>query len=106
MSLRRSSPSVEAWPDATTRLDSRRCGDAPYCYNATMKSCLIAGLVLIAAGIFLILRPPHYAAEQSVFKVGGFEARMQQDRPLPDWVGGAVLGAGIALLGFTLLKRR
>jgi hypothetical protein len=91
---------VAAWPDATA------CPDALRCYNASMKASLIAGLVLVAAGIFLILRPPYYAAEQSVFKVGGFEARMQQDRPLPDWVGGAVLGAGIALLGVTLLKRR
>ena len=71
-----------------------------------MKACLIAGLILIAAGIFLILRPPHYPAEQSVFKVGGFEARMQQERPLPEWVGGAVLGVGIGLLGAALVKRR
>jgi len=70
-----------------------------------MKASLIAGLVLIAAGIFLILRPPHYASEQSVFKVGQLEARMQEDRPLPGWVGGGVLGAGIVLLGVGLVKR-
>jgi drug/metabolite transporter (DMT)-like permease len=70
-----------------------------------MKTSLIAGLVLIAAGIFLILRPPHYSSEQSVFKLGGLEAKVQQQRPLPDWVGGAVLGAGIVLLGAGLLKR-
>lgn len=89
---------MAAWPDATAA--PRRC------YNVVMKASLIAGLVLIAAGIFLILRPPHYAAEQSVFKVGGFEARMQQDRPLPEWVGGVVLGVGIGLLGVALVKRR
>ncbi|MGA7541198.1 MAG: hypothetical protein WBW93_20750 [Steroidobacteraceae bacterium] len=70
-----------------------------------MKAFLVAGLVLIAAGIFLILRPPHYASEQSVFKLGDVEARMQQERPLPAWVGGAVLGAGIVLLGSGLFKR-
>jgi drug/metabolite transporter (DMT)-like permease len=70
-----------------------------------MKAFLIAGLVLIAAGIFLILRPPHYTSEQSVFKLGDVEARMQQERPLPAWVGGAVLGAGIVLLGTGLFKR-
>jgi len=70
-----------------------------------MKASLIAGLLLIAAGIFLILRPPHYASEQSVFKVGQLEARMQEDRPLPGWVGGGVLGAGIVLLGVGLVKR-
>lgn len=70
-----------------------------------MKASLIAGLVLIALGIFLILRPPHFSSEQSVFKLGDLEAKVQQQRPLPDWVGGAVLGAGIVLLGAGLLKR-
>lgn len=70
-----------------------------------MKASLIAGLVLIAAGIFLVLRPPHYASEQSVLKLGNLEAKMQQERTLPDWVGGIVLGAGIGLLAAGLLKR-
>ena len=70
-----------------------------------MKASLIAALVLIAAGIFLILRPPHYASEQSVLKLGNLEAKMQQERTLPAWVGGAVLGAGIVLLGAGLVKR-
>lgn len=70
-----------------------------------MKAFLISGLVLIAVGIFLIVRPPHYSSEQSVFKLGDVEARMQQEQPLPGWVGGAVLGAGIVLLGTGLFKR-
>ncbi len=70
-----------------------------------MKASLIAGLVLIAAGVFLILRPPHYASQQSVLKLGDLEATMQQERTLPGWVGGAVLGAGVVLLGVGLFKR-
>lgn len=70
-----------------------------------MKATLISGLVLIAAGVFLILRPPHYSSEQSVFKLGSLEAKVQQDRALPGWVGGTVLGAGIILLGAGLFKR-
>ena len=70
-----------------------------------MKASLIAGLVLIAAGIFLILRPTHYASEQSVLRLGDQEAKMQQERPLPAWVGAVVLGAGIVLLGAGLVKR-
>ncbi len=63
-----------------------------------MRTSFIAGLVLIAAGIFLILRPPHYSSEQSVLKLGDLEAKVQQERTLPDWVGGVVLGAGVVLL--------
>ncbi len=70
-----------------------------------MKASLIAGLVLIAAGVFLILRPPHYASQQSVLKLGDLEATMQQERTVPGWVGGAVLGAGVVLLGAGLFKR-
>ena len=70
-----------------------------------MKVSLIAGLVLIAAGIFLILRPLHYASEQSVLKLGNLEAKVQQERTLPGWVGGVVLGAGVVLLGAGLVKR-
>jgi drug/metabolite transporter (DMT)-like permease len=70
-----------------------------------MRASLIAGLVLIAAGIFLILRPPHYATQQSVLKLGDFEARVQQERTLPAWAGGAVLGAGVVLIGTALFKR-
>jgi len=70
-----------------------------------MRASLVAGLVLTAAGIFLILRPPHYASEQSVFKLGDLEAKVQQERTLPGWVGGTVLGAGVVLLGAGLFKR-
>jgi hypothetical protein len=30
---------------------------------------------------------------------------VSQERPLPDWVGGTVLGAGLVLLSVGLLKR-
>lgn len=70
-----------------------------------MRASLIASLVLIAAGLFLILRPPHYSSDQSVVKLGGFEARVQQERTLPGWVGGLALGAGVVLLGTALVKR-
>lgn len=70
-----------------------------------MKASLIAGLILVAAGIYLILRPPHYSSEQSVVKLGGFEATVQQEKTLPGWAGGVVLGAGVVLLGTALLKR-
>ena len=70
-----------------------------------MRTSLIAGLVLIAAGIFLILRPPHYASQQSVVKLGQFEANVREERSVPGWVGGIVLGAGVVLLGTALVKR-
>ena len=70
-----------------------------------MKASSIIGLVLMAGGLFLILRPPHYSTQHSVLKLGGLEATVQQDRPLPGWVGGTILGAGLVLLSVGLIKR-
>jgi hypothetical protein len=70
-----------------------------------MRILSVSGLVLIAVGLYLILRPPHYMGDQSVFKFGNIEATMQRERTLPGWVGGAALGAGVVLLGFGLSRR-
>jgi drug/metabolite transporter (DMT)-like permease len=63
-----------------------------------MRALQILGVVLIAGGLFCIIRPPSYPHEESVFKVGGIEAKLQERRPLPAWVGGALLGAGCVLV--------
>jgi drug/metabolite transporter (DMT)-like permease len=65
----------------------------------------IVGAILIAAGLFLIVRPPSYTSEERVLKLGDIEARMQQERRVPVWVGGIALGAGVVLLVTGLTKR-
>jgi drug/metabolite transporter (DMT)-like permease len=70
-----------------------------------MRASLILGLVLIAAGIFMILRPIHYPSDHTAVKIGSFEAKVQEDRTVPPWAGGIVLGAGVVLLGAGLFKR-
>ena len=73
--------------------------------SVTVKAPLIAGLILIGGGIVLIVRPPHYSSVHRVLKFGGLTASVRQERPLPGWVGGTVLGAGLVLLSVGLLKR-
>jgi cytochrome c biogenesis protein CcdA len=63
-----------------------------------MRALQISGLVLIAIGLWIIIRPPSYSREESVFKFGDIEARMQEQRSLPGWVGGLALGAGLVLV--------
>jgi hypothetical protein len=63
-----------------------------------MRALQISGLVLIALGLWIIIRPPSYAHEESVFRFGDLEAKMQEQRRVPGWVGGAALGAGLVLL--------
>jgi hypothetical protein len=71
-----------------------------------MRALLISGAILIAAGLFMIFRPPSYSREESVFKLGNIEARMQQEHTIPGWVGGVALGAGAVLVVFGLNRRR
>lgn len=70
-----------------------------------MRASLILGLVLIAVGIFMILRPIHYPSDHTALKVGSFEAKVETERTIPPWAGGIVLGAGVVLLGAGLIKR-
>ncbi len=70
-----------------------------------MRYLTISGVVLIAAGLLVILRPPSYSSEQSVLKLGDLEAKVQQQRTVPGWVGGALLGAGCVLLVLGVRKR-
>lgn len=70
-----------------------------------MRTQLIMGAILIAAGLFLIMRPPSYPHQESVFKMGDLEATVQDRRELPGWVGGALLGAGCVLVLVGLKKR-
>jgi drug/metabolite transporter (DMT)-like permease len=70
-----------------------------------MRYLTIFGAVLIAAGLFVILRPPSYSSEQSVLKLGDLEAKVQQQRTVPGWVGGTLLGVGCVLLVLGVKKR-
>lgn len=63
-----------------------------------MRALKISGLVLIALGLWIIIRPPSYSHEESVLKFGTLEAKMEEQRPVPGWAGGAALGAGLVLL--------
>ena len=70
-----------------------------------MRGTLIAGIVLAALGAFAIVEGVSYTADESVFKFGGLEAKMQQKRRVPEWIGGVALGAGLVLVVVGLKKR-
>jgi hypothetical protein len=70
-----------------------------------MRALLISGAILIAIGLWVIIRPPSYTHEQSVLKLGDVEAKVQREQPVPGWAGGIALGAGLVLF-VAGLKRR
>jgi ABC-type Mn2+/Zn2+ transport system permease subunit len=70
-----------------------------------MRGTLIAGVVLAVLGAFVVIKGLSYTSEESVFKFGGLEAKMQQKRRVPEWIGGLALGAGLVLVITGLRKR-
>lgn len=70
-----------------------------------MRVLQITGAILIAVGLFMIIKPPGYSRDESVFKFGEFEAKVQQRQSVPEWVGGIALGAGVVLVVFGFRKR-
>ena len=63
-----------------------------------MRALQISGLVLIAIGLWIIIRPPSYSRDETVLRLGNIEAKMQQQRTVPEWAGGIALGAGIMIV--------
>ena len=70
-----------------------------------MRGLQIIGALLIAGGLFILIRAPSYSSEKSVLKVAGIEAKVSQQQEIPGWVGGAALAAGIVLLVVGFRKR-
>jgi cytochrome c biogenesis protein CcdA len=70
-----------------------------------MRALQVVGVLLIVLGLWVLIRPPSYPHEESVFKLGNVEARMQQERPVPAWLGGVALGAGVVLFAVGLKRR-
>ncbi len=70
-----------------------------------MRALQIAGSILIAIGLWFIIRPPSYSSEESVFKFGNIEAQMRREHAIPGWVGGMAIGAGVVLVAIGLKKR-
>jgi len=69
-----------------------------------MRALQISGLVLVAIGLWVIIRPPGYSRDETVLKFGDIEAKMQQQRTVPEWAGGIALGAGIVTVLVGLRK--
>src|SRR5258707_15271629 len=59
-----------------------------------MRTLQIVGAILIAAGLFLLIKAPTYTRDNSVLKIGGGEASGAPGTALPPGPGGVAIGAG------------
>jgi hypothetical protein len=63
-----------------------------------MRILQIVGAILIAGGLFVLIKSPSYSSEKSVFKIGDVEAKVSQDHAIPPWAGGVAIAAGVVLI--------
>jgi drug/metabolite transporter (DMT)-like permease len=63
-----------------------------------MRTLQIIGALLIAGGLFVLIKAPSYSSDKSLFKIGDVEAKVSQDHAIPAWAGGAALAAGVVLV--------
>lgn len=70
-----------------------------------MKILQIIGAVLIAAGLYVLIKGASYPSDRSLFKVGDVEAKIEERHAVPPWVGGVGIAAGVVLVVVGMGKR-
>jgi hypothetical protein len=63
-----------------------------------MRVALIVGALLIAGGLYVLIKSPSYSQDKPVLKLGSLEAKVSQEHEIPPWVGGAAIAAGVVLV--------
>lgn len=63
-----------------------------------MRALQIVAALLIAGGLFVLVKSPSYSSEKSVFKIGDVEAKVTQEHAISPWLGGAAVAGGLVLL--------
>ena len=63
-----------------------------------MKIPVVLGVVLIAAGAFLVFRGGSFTSRRDVLDVGGLTVTAEEKRPISPWIGAVVLIGGVALV--------
>lgn len=70
-----------------------------------MRVVQIVGALLIAGGLFVLIKAPTYSSDKSVFKIGDVEAKVSQEHAIPPWAGGVAVAAGVVLIVVGARKR-
>jgi hypothetical protein len=63
-----------------------------------MRISLIVGALLIAGGLYILIKSPSYSQDKPVLTVGSLQASVTQEHQIPGWLGGGALAAGVVLV--------
>lgn len=71
-----------------------------------MRGTTIAGVLLIIFGVVVLALGLKYKDSKKVLDLGDLEAKVSEDRRIPDWVGVVAIGGGVLLVGAGLARGR
>lgn len=71
-----------------------------------MRPQLIAGILLMTIGAFIVFRGLSYGSQHSVIQIGDMKASIDAQRPVPTWVGGVAIAGGALLVGAGMRRRQ
>ena len=70
-----------------------------------MRQFIIAGIVILSLGAFVLLRGASFTSRRDVLKVGDVKITADEQQSIPPWVGGAAMLVGVALIVAGTRKR-
>lgn len=63
-----------------------------------MRIGVILGALLIAGGLYVLIKSPSYHEDKSVVKIGSLEAKVSEEHSIPPWAGAVGIAAGLVLI--------
>jgi len=63
-----------------------------------MRLSLIAGVLLIIAGAFVLYNGGSFSTQKEVLKLGDLKVTAEEQHPVAPWVAGVAIVAGLALV--------
>lgn len=70
-----------------------------------MRQRIIAGIVILGLGAFVLLRGASFTSHRDVVEVGDVKITAEEHQSIPPWVGGAAVVAGLVLIVAGARKR-
>ena len=70
-----------------------------------MRPLILAGIVILGLGAFVLFRGASFASRRNVLQVGDLKVSATERQSIPPWVGGVALVGGLALIVAGARKR-